>query len=76
MSSAGHGDNIHLWEQSDTGPIVIGDDVWIGMRVMIFKGVSIGNGAVVAAGSVVTKDVPPMSVVAGNPSQVVKSIEG
>lgn len=53
-------------------PIYIGDDVWIGCHSLILKGVHIGDGAVVAAGSVVTKDVPPCSVVGGNPAKVVK----
>jgi acetyltransferase-like isoleucine patch superfamily enzyme len=55
-------------------PIVIGDDVWIGAHVMILKGVTIGDRSIVAAGSVVTRDVPPDSIVAGNPARVVKSL--
>lgn len=51
----------------------IDDGVWIGMRAMILPGIHIGEGAVVAAGSVVTKDVLPYQIVAGNPAQVVKS---
>ena len=56
-------------------PIVIGDDVFIGARCIVMKGVTIGNGAIVGAGSVVTKDVPPNTVVAGNPARVVKVID-
>ena len=56
-------------------PIVLGDDVWIGANCLILPGVTIGTGAVVAAGSVVTRDVPAMSVVAGNPAVVVKRHE-
>src|SRR5699024_2200 len=52
--------------------IVIGDDVWIGSHVMILDGVTIGDRAVVAAGSVVTKDVPAGAIVAGNPAKVKK----
>lgn len=52
--------------------IVIGRDVWIGTRVVILPGVEIGEGAVIGASSVVTKNVPPFSVVAGNPARVVK----
>lgn len=52
--------------------IVIGDDVWIGSHVMILDGVAIGDRAVVAAGSVVTKDVPAGAIVAGNPARVKK----
>lgn len=52
--------------------VVIGNDVWIGARVIILPGINIGSGSVVAAGSVVTKNVPEYSVVAGNPAQVVR----
>ena len=51
-------------------PVYIDDDVWIGCRVIVLKGVHIGQGAVVAAGSVVTKDVPPRTVVGGVPARV------
>lgn len=54
------------------GPIVIGDDAWIGYDCTILSGVRIGQGAVVAAGSVVTKDVPPYAVVGGTPARVIK----
>jgi acetyltransferase-like isoleucine patch superfamily enzyme len=54
------------------GPIIIGNDVWIGRRAMILSGVRIGHGAVVGAGSVVTKDVPPYAIVAGNPARIVR----
>lgn len=57
----------------DKLPITIGNHVWIGMRAIILKGVTIGDGAVIGAGSVVTKDVPPNTVVAGNPAKIVKS---
>ena len=53
-------------------PIHIGENVWIGCRSLILKGVTIGDGAIIAAGSVVTKDVPPKAVVAGNPAKIVK----
>jgi len=55
-------------------PIVIEDKVWIGARALIMKGVKIGKGSIVAAGAVVTKDVPPYSIVAGNPAVVVKTV--
>ncbi len=55
-------------------PVVIGDDVWIGSGALILKGVTIGNRAIVAARSVVTKDIPPDTIVAGNPARVVKTL--
>jgi len=55
-----------------SSPIEIADNVWIGSRAMILKGVTIGEGAVVAAGSVVTKDVPANTVVAGVPAKVIR----
>ena len=55
-------------------PIVIEDDVFVGMEALILKGVTIGEGAVVGAGAVVTQDVPPRTVVAGNPATVVRSL--
>jgi acetyltransferase-like isoleucine patch superfamily enzyme len=54
------------------GPVVIGDRAWIAYRAIVLPGVTVGEGAVVAAGAVVTKDVPPFAVVAGNPARVVK----
>ena len=56
-----------------TEPICIGNHVWIGMNVTILRGVNIGDNAVVAAGSVVTKSVPPNCLVAGVPAKVIKS---
>jgi Hexapeptide repeat of succinyl-transferase len=55
-----------------TQPITIGDHVWIGARAIILKGVTIGDGASVAAGSIVTKDVAPRTLVAGNPARVLR----
>lgn len=54
------------------GDITVDDDVWIGFRSTILSGVHIGQGAVIAAGAVVTKDVPPYSIVAGVPAKVIK----
>lgn len=56
-------------------PVTIGSHVWIGRRAMIMKGVTIGDRSIVAAGSVVTHDVPPDTIVAGNPAKAVKHIK-
>ena len=61
-----------LRKVTSKGPVVIGRNVWIGEKATILAGVTIGDGAVIAANSVVTKDVPPYSVVAGMPAKVVK----
>jgi acetyltransferase-like isoleucine patch superfamily enzyme len=61
-------------EKSESAPVVIGDAVWIGGMSTILKGVTIGDGAIVARGSVVTKDVEPFTVVAGNPAKKVKDL--
>lgn len=58
-----------------TAPIFIEKDVFIGARCIILKGVRIGAGAVIGAGSVVTKDIPPMSIYAGNPAQFIRYID-
>jgi galactoside O-acetyltransferase len=63
------------WTGVASAPIVIEDKVWIGMDVVLLKGVRIGEGAVVGARSVVTHDVEPYTVVAGNPAVVVKRID-
>jgi acetyltransferase-like isoleucine patch superfamily enzyme len=55
-------------------PVVIGERVWIGFNSIVLKGVRIGDGAIVAAASIVTNDVPPNTVVAGNPAHVVREI--
>ena len=57
-----------------TNPVTIEDDVWVGANAVILPGVTIGNHCVVAAGAVVTKDVPPHSLVAGVPAKVIKQI--
>lgn len=59
-------------ESYTNGPIVVEDDVWIGTDSIILSGVKIGKGSVIAAGSIVTKDVPSYSIVGGRPSKVIK----
>ena len=63
----------HSWNM-DAKPIVIGDNVWLGNRSVITKGVTIGSGAVVAASSLVTKDVPPNTLVVGVPARIVQHL--
>ncbi len=53
-------------------PVYIGDNVWIGYRALIMKGVTIGEGSIIAANAVVTKDVPPHCIVAGNPARIIR----
>jgi acetyltransferase-like isoleucine patch superfamily enzyme len=68
--TSGHPREISL----DEKPVKIGDDAWIGACAMILRGVSVGEGGVVAAGAVVTRDVPAYSIVAGNPAVVVREL--
>ena len=63
------------WSSVNSKPIVIEDDVWLGMESLILKGVTIGQGAIVAARSVVTKSVAPYTIVAGNPAKEVKKLK-
>jgi len=65
-------DAIRSWSYSDNAPIIIGSNCWIGSNARICKGVTIGDNSIVAACSVVTKDVPANCVVAGNPAKIVK----
>lgn len=58
----------------DTAPVKIGDHAWINFNVAILKGVTIGEGAIVGAASVVVRDVPPWVLVAGNPARVVRAL--
>ncbi|MGX0964194.1 acetyltransferase-like isoleucine patch superfamily enzyme [Bradyrhizobium japonicum] len=62
------------WSHVPTAPVVIADRAWIGFNVTVLKGVTIGEGAVVAACSVVTRDVPPYALVAGNPARVIRML--
>jgi acetyltransferase-like isoleucine patch superfamily enzyme len=60
------------WLHSKNGKITIGNDVWIGLNAIILTSVSIGDGAVIGAGSVVTHSVPPYAIVAGNPAKLIR----
>jgi acetyltransferase-like isoleucine patch superfamily enzyme len=62
------------WAHVAHAPVVIGNKVWVGFNVSILKGVMIGEGAVIGACSVVTRDVPPYSVAVGNPAKVIRSL--
>lgn len=60
------------WDCVKKGKITIGNKVWVGFNVIILKGVTIGEGAIVAAGSVVTQDIPDFAIVGGNPAKLIK----
>lgn len=66
-----HDDEAFMREAN--APVVVEDDVWLGMNVVVVPGVRIGRGAVVAAGAVVTRDVPPYAIVAGVPARLVRA---
>jgi len=70
ITTFGHPKDIDL----DEAPVNIANDVWIGAMAIILKGVTIGEGAIVGAGSVVTKDVPPWTIVAGNPATIIREL--
>ena len=63
---------MNLQGNSVEKPIVVGNDVWIGARVLVMPGVKIGDHSIIAAGAVVTKNVPEYAIVAGNPAKVVR----
>ncbi|HUU73083.1 MAG TPA: acyltransferase [Burkholderiales bacterium] len=63
------------WARVERAAVRIGNRAWIGLNVIILKGVEIGEGAVVGAGSVVSRDVPPWTVVAGNPARPIRQLE-
>jgi virginiamycin A acetyltransferase len=67
-----HGFDPKSWEQEIRGDTTVGNDVWIGMEAVIMPGVTIGDGAIIGAKAVVTHDVPPYAIVAGNPAKPVK----
>lgn len=73
MQKSKIGSDYRKWKYSDSKPVIIGKNVWIGQNSRINKGVTIGDNSIVAANTVVTKDVPPNSIVAGNPGKIVKT---
>ena len=75
-------DRFHIFDRTDVPmakqgasarkKIVIGSDVWIGQRAILMPGISVGDGAIVGAGAVVTRDIPPYAIVAGIPARIVR----
>ena len=63
----------YLFGDNHTKPVIIGDNVWIGTRVTILSGVKVGNGAVIAAGSLVKDNVPDNAMVAGVPAKIIQN---
>lgn len=72
QNSSGHYSKVFAKNAGISKPINIGNDVWIGAHAIILSGVTVGNGAVIAAGAVVTKDVEPYAIVAGVPARTIK----
>jgi len=76
-------ENVTIWDSNahtilrcgyvKSAPVKIGDHVWIGVNVIILKGVTIGNNVIIAAGSVVNKDVPSDCLIAGNPAKIIRT---
>lgn len=64
----------HDWNTTKRSPLRVCQGAWIGMRTIVLKGVTIGEGAIVGAGSVVTKDVPPFTIAAGNPAKIIRKL--
>lgn len=67
-------DELWSWKYANSAPVIVEENVWIGRDARILKGVTIGRGSIVALGAVVTHNVPPYTVVAGNPAKVVKEL--
>lgn len=63
---------MRLQGYKDTPPVVIEDDVWLGARVIVLPGIRIGTGAIIGAGAIVTKDIPPFAICVGNPARIIK----
>ena len=67
------GHDMRTWKYADHAPIIIGENVWIGMNVRICKGVTIGDNSIIGANSVVTKNIPANCIAVGIPAKVVKT---
>jgi maltose O-acetyltransferase len=74
LCKSGFESELWNWEHAISKQIIINDNVWIGERAIIYKGVEIGKGSIIAGGSVVTHSVPDYVIAAGNPAKVVKYI--
>jgi len=66
---------VDLQDNVKNKPIIIEDDVWIGAESIILKGVTIGRAAIIGAGSVVTRDIPPLTIWAGNPAKFIRKVD-
>jgi acetyltransferase-like isoleucine patch superfamily enzyme len=75
LSSHPNASRIRSFAPTARGDIVIEADAWIGAGAVILPGVKVGRGAVVGAGSIVTSDVPPLTIVAGQPARQVRALE-
>lgn len=73
MRTSPHGSDARSWIHADHKPVIIGNNCWIGENSRIQKGVTIGDNSIIAACSVVTKDVPANCIAAGNPAKIVKT---
>jgi maltose O-acetyltransferase len=61
-------------ERAESAPIILENNVWLGARVIVLKGVTIGEGSVIGAGSVVTKNIPSRSLAVGQPAKIIKEL--
>lgn len=74
MIASGWSTDAWLWKHSDSAPVKIKDNVWIGKGAVLLKGVTIGENSIIATMAVVSNDVPPNVIVAGNPAKIVKKL--
>ncbi|HOG45113.1 MAG TPA: acyltransferase [Anaerolineae bacterium] len=76
LTTRGHPKTLPRYGQIEDAPLLVEDDVWIGAGAIVLPGVSVGRGAIVAAGAVVTHSVPPFCIVAGVPARPVGEVHG